>query len=162
VPDAASSLCAIDPKSPWIIALGRGSGLDGLDGVTIASDGTATLYRMTWNSQRMRIWETTTMTLPQDSILRVLAAASDNRLFDLSKMYHATVYDGSQWVFFATQGAVEKAVYFNNHFPSPIVRFSESLDDELVRNGVFSAAWRQESETEAREFQKQFWDRIKR
>ena len=102
------------------------------------------------------------MVLPHESVLQILAAVTDTRVLGLKKEYHANVADGTQWVFWATQGATEKSAYFNNHFPSAIVRFADALMTFWLKNGVFSVKWHPASEAEAVQFQKQFWDSIKR
>ena len=102
------------------------------------------------------------LVLPHASVLQILAAVTDTRVLGLKKEYHANVEDGTQWVFWSTQGAMEKSAYFNNHFPSAIVRFADALDNVLVKNGVSSVKWHPASEAEAVQFQKQFWDSIKR
>ena len=102
------------------------------------------------------------MALSRDSVLRILDAMTDRRVLALQKEYHADASDGIQWMFFATQGESEKSAYFNNHFPSEIVRFTDAMDDTLSKDGVSSVKWLPVSYAEAAQIQKQFRDSIKK
>ncbi len=102
------------------------------------------------------------MVLPHDSVSRILTAMTDPQVLALEKEYHANVADGTQWIFWVTQGAAAKSVYLDNHFPAPIIRFADSLDDVLAKNRVFSVKWLPALDAEAAQFQKQFWDSIKK
>jgi hypothetical protein len=148
----------IDPEKPWHLEFGRGSGWHGLDTIKLDQDGHLELHRQKENARRL-FFEGSVAELPKDAVAKVLAAVDENGLMNLEKMYHADVADGTQWVFWIRQGDREKSVYFNNHFPTSIVRFAEQLDD-IVGNSVQpKLVWKK---TDGRDHEKEIWDSIRR
>jgi hypothetical protein len=144
----------IDPKKPFRIELGRGSGWFGLDTIKVSEDGTVVIHR------QQDIWYKATMQLSEDSLADVLQAVADNRLLGLHKAYHANnVMDGTQWVLWIKQGAEEKSVYFNNHFPKEIVRFATTLDAILAKSGSGNLIW---SPASGRDHEKELWKSLDR
>jgi hypothetical protein len=161
-PDTTTSLKKIDPNKPWKIGLARGSTWHGYDCATLQSDGPVELLRMTFAPPgRTQTWETTKIMLPRSSLSSLLAAI-DPDVLELQKEYHANVADGTQWMFFATQGQSAKSTFFDNHFPYPIVHFADALDNILAGNGVDSVKWQAVTQEQADKFQKQFWDSIEK
>jgi hypothetical protein len=142
----------IDPKKPYRIEFGRGSGLYGLDTVKINEEGTVVLHR------QQGTWYTATIQLPPESLTKVLQAVEDNHLLGLHRAYHANVADGAQWVLWIKQGDEEKSVSFNNHFPKEIVRFANSLDAILSESGSGSLTWYPDRRGD---HAKELWDREK-
>jgi hypothetical protein len=155
----------IDPKKPYRIELGRGSGWHGLDTVKISEDGAVVLYR---NQEAASVaawsqgpWYKATMQLSAESLAKVLQAVEDNHLLALHKAYHADVADGTQWVLWIKQGDEEKSVYFNNHFPQEIVRFAGAVDAVLADSGSSNFTWYPVLGS-SRDHEKELWNSIKR
>jgi hypothetical protein len=149
----------IDSIADWRIEFGRGSGMDGLDTVKIASDGSVILHRFKRKGQPE--WETTSLSLPPDALAKVLESVAENRLLGMSREYRADVYDGTQWVFWFRQKEAEKSVYFDNKFPRAIKRFAADLDRILQENGLDAAVW-QPVQGPAGQHDRELWKSIRR
>lgn len=135
----------LDPARPWRIDLGRGSGLHGLETVTLDQSGRVLLYRYTDEYDDTRVgtrWETAADVLPREAVASVLSVAASTQLTLLNREYHAPVADGTQWVLRIRQGEHNKAVYFNNHFPDTVVRFAARLDEVIATNVGRRLRWR--------------------
>ena len=154
----------IDPDAAWRIEFGRGSGWHGLDTVAIDRDGRLVLHRL--RSERREggtthSWETAAARLPADAVAGVLGAAEANGLPGLSRAYHADVADGTQWVLRVRQGEREKAVYFDNHFPDPIVRFADRLDEILAGSVGPDLKWQAVPAAWSRDHERELWESIR-
>jgi hypothetical protein len=147
----------IDPKKPWVIEFGRGSGWHGLDTAKLDQDGRLILYRL-----REDRWETAAAQLPPGTVAEVLEAVKANRLLELDRAYHAAVCDGTQWVLSVRQGDREKALYFNNHFPDPIVGFAERFDAVVAGSVGPALRWRAVPSAWARDHERELWQSINR
>jgi hypothetical protein len=155
----------IDPGKPWRLEFGRGSGWHGLDTIKLDNDGRLVLHRLKPERQGDTIahsWETASLELPADAVAKVLEAVEAHRLLELNKAYHAAVADGTQWVLWVRQGEREKSVYFNNHFPDPIVRFAGRLDKILSASAGPKLRWRPVPHADSRNHARELWDSIKR
>src|SRR5262249_17528564 len=149
----------IDPSQPFRIELGRGSGWHGLNTVKVTQDGAVLLYRQ--NAQESG-WEQTSLTLSPEALKAILEAVEANKLLHLERAYHANVADGTQWVLWIQQGAQEKSVYFNNHFPAEIQRFVQQLDQALVQGGLRQSNWKPVAAAASRAHEKELWASIRR
>ena len=105
--------------------------------------------------------ETVAATFPPDAVAQVLATVEANGLLGLDKAYHADVCDGTQWVLWARQGDREKAVYLDNHFPDPIVRFAERFDAVVSAFVGPGLQWRAVPSAWIRDHERDLWDSIK-
>jgi hypothetical protein len=156
---------SIDPNNAWVIEFGRGSGWQGLNTAKLDQDGHLLLHRLRMERQGNPFisgWETTTAELPSGAVAEVLESVKANRLMELDKAYHAAVCDGTQWVLWIRQGEREKAVYFDNHFPTPIVRFAERFD-AIVSGSVGPALrWQAVPSARVRDHERELWESIKR
>jgi len=155
----------IDPDRPWGIEFGRGSGWHGLDTIKFDQDGRLVLHRLKEEPQGGGIahsWETATAHLPPEAVAKVLEAIASDRLLTLDKASHAAVYDGTQWVLWVRQGEREKVVYFDNHFPDPIVRFSGRLDEIVAGSVGPGLKWRAVPLARSRDHERELWESIKR
>jgi len=135
----------IDPEKPFHLEFGRGSGWHGLSVVILDESGQTILSREGSTFRDGVIyqdWSTTEITLPHDLIREIASAVNANAIITLNKSYSGHVYDGTQWVFLIAQGNNQKAVYFDNKFPSAITRFAKSLDEILARGGLPKADWK--------------------
>jgi hypothetical protein len=146
----------IDPRQPWRIEFGRGSGWHGLDTVKLDQTGHAVLHRLKGGDS----WETATLDLPADTVTKVLEAVEANHLLELDKAYHAAVADGTQWVLCIQQQDRRKVVYFNNHFPDQIVRFARKFDEVLSASAGANLRWRAVPSWESRKHEQALWDSI--
>jgi hypothetical protein len=147
----------IDPERPWRIEFGRGSGWHGLETVKLDQDGWVVLHR-----EKSGQWATTTLQLSADAVTGILEAVGANRLVELDRLYHADVFDGTQWVLCIRQGDREKTVYFDNHFPEPILRFATRLDEILVASADPNLRWRRVWGIDYRKHDRDLWDSIRR
>lgn len=153
----------VEPGVPWRIEFGRGSGMQGLETVKVASDGAVVVHRLARQADLARpLWETTSLALPPDAVAEVLGSVEKNGVLGLRRRYAAGVHDGTQWVFWFRQGGTEKASYFDNEFPAAVRRFAADLDRVLAENGLGGATWRPVPDTEAREHERELWDSIHR
>ena len=155
----------LDPSTAWQFEFGRGSGWHGLDTVKLDQNGRLVLHRLKRERQGEVIvlsWETATAQLPSDAVAKVFEAVGTNRLLVLDKAYHADVCDGTQWVLWVRQGDREKAVYFDNHFPDPIVRFAERLDEVVSASVGPGLRWRAVPPFWSRDHERELWESIKR
>jgi len=155
----------IDPTKPFRIEFGRGSGMHGLATVKVSQDGTALLHRRRsglpgedWGDT----WEWASLRLSQDAMAKLLEAVDAERLMDLERAYHAAVMDGTQWVLWIKQGEREKSVYFNNHFPRPIIRFAERLDALLLESPPDELTWTAVPASESMLHHRDLWMSIRR
>ncbi len=148
----------LDADQPFLIEFGRGSGWHGLDTIKVHEDGTVILHRLTELGDG---WETARMTLAAQDLARVRHAVADNRLTSLGRHYSSNVADGTQWVIRLKQDDREMAVYCDNHFPGPIVRFADALDAILADAGLAKAVWRPVAYLKGRAHERELWDSIR-
>lgn len=92
----------------------------------------------------------------------MLEEVEANRLLGLDKEYHADVCDGTQWVLWVRQGDREKTVFFNSHFPDPIIRFAEQLDAIVSGSVGPGLKWRAVPPAQSRDHEQALWESIKR
>jgi hypothetical protein len=154
----------VDPEQPFRIEFGRGNGWHGLDTVSMTADGKVVLYRQgieRCDDTRYQYWETTSLSLPNESVGEVLAAIEKEGLMQLDREYHGGVADGTQRVFWLQQGANQKSIYCDNNFPKAMTRFAESLDAILARNGLGDATWERVPDSRARDHEKDLWKSIR-
>ncbi len=152
----------IDPTSPFVIGLGRGSGWHGLNTVYITEEGKATLHRPfirheADGGQRL-IWKTGELQLSEETIQEVIETLSTYHLFTLHRGYYANALDGAQWTFFLRQGRHGKFVYCDNHFPDNLVVFAEWLETLLMQHGLDTIQWETVPEENERKHEQEFWD----
>jgi hypothetical protein len=155
----------LDAARQWRIDLGRGSGLDGLETVTVNQSGRLLLYQRTDELDGTVVrsrWETAADVLPPEAVASVLAAATSNQLTLLRRAYHADVYDGTQWVLRIRQGEHDKAVYFNNHFPERVVRFATKLDEIIATTVGPRLRWRPVVVFDGPPPEHELWESIRR
>jgi hypothetical protein len=158
---ARGRLRQLDPGMPYLIELGRGSGLDGLDTIAIRQDGTATLQRMRREDSGQ--FERATIQLAPSALADVLRALDESGVLGLYREYHEPgVCDGTQWVLWVRQGQDETSVYCDNHFPKPMVRFAAALDRILDESGLERAEWRRVPDADATKHDQDLWDSIRR
>jgi hypothetical protein len=155
----------IDPDRPWVVEFGRGSGWHGLSTAKLDQDGRLTLYRLKRDRQAdvtVHSWVTATSRLPPEAVAKVLEVIASDSLLALDKAYHADVHDGTQWVLWIRQGEREKAVYFDNHFPDPIIRFARRLDEIVAETVGPAIKWRAVPVARSRDHERELWDSLKR
>jgi hypothetical protein len=157
----------LDRGAPFRLEFGRGSGLYGFDTIDLHDDGTVTFHRLSREDDgRLApedFVETATIHLPVEALTEVLDTVEDTGVLGLYEKYHEPgVADGTQWVLWVQQGQKETSVYCDNYFPKPIVRFAVALDRVLARNGVEQAKWRRVNDEEARNYDRELWESIRR
>jgi hypothetical protein len=155
-------LMQCDPAVPWVVELGRGSGMHGLDTVKVFQDGTVVLHRRDAGGWPAGGADVTRFTLPEHALSQVLDGLAKYRLLDLEPVYRRGVRDGTQWVLRVKQGAVEKAVYCDNRFPEQVRQFAADLDALLARHGLGMAAWCRVDYGGLPPHEQELWDSIRR
>lgn len=148
----------VDATKVYRIELGRGSGIDGLETVAISSDGAVVLHRLT----KPQGWVTGTLVLPHDALKRILTSLKVEKVMAMADAYHADIADGTQWVLAVTQGDRRKAIYFDNHFPQPVLRFSSVIDTELRAAGESALRWKSVPRARWGDQDTRLWDSIKK
>lgn len=152
---------SIDPNIPWIIMFGRGSGMTGLNTVSINERGLVTIYWRGDNKiNESEIWNTGTTTFTTDDVKVILHSVKDLRIMGLKSIYSAGVHDGSQWLLSIQQGERQKVVYFDNHFPKSIIAFGKVIDDLLIRHKIQDISWTKVPQSQLRNHQKPLWNAL--
>jgi hypothetical protein len=146
VSDPAGSF-PFDAAQPFKLDFGRGSGMHGLDTVSIAEDGRASCYRSLHDGR----WEKASMRLSQEYVTAIAQAVTHCGLPRLEKAYYPIPgrIDGTQWVFWLRQGERQKATYFDNSFPASIRNFADELDRTLHFAGYDALDWHPASRNDA-------------
>lgn len=147
---------ALNASKPFVIELGRGSGLFGLDVVKVTETGEVQLHRIAGGANV----ETASLRLSDVRIRELADAVNSLRLTDMGRSYSTEIQDGTQWVLWIQQSPAEKSVYFNNAFPKEITAFAGRLDAMLQEAGLNGAAWTPVPEKEGRAEQDALWARI--
>jgi len=149
----------LDASKPFVIELGRGSGLYGLDTVKLTEDGTVELHRI--KSFRPNL-ETTSLKLLPGQLKELIDLVNSNHITGMGASYSDPgIMDGTQWVLWIKQTPFEKAIYFNNAFPGEITDFASRLDAVLAAAGLSGASWTAVPEKEGTAQQMAIWDKIK-
>jgi hypothetical protein len=144
----------IDTRQPFHIEFGRGSGWHGLDVIIVDQTGHVTMSRQPIRAGE--VWTKGELSLPADLLVEIIAGVNSEKLTGLDKAYLGNVADGTQWLFYISQGANQKVVYFDNNFPGAITRFAKHLDDILDRGGMDKVTWSPGGE----EMNKALWKRM--
>jgi hypothetical protein len=133
----------LDASKPFVIELGRGSGLYGLDVIKVRETGTVELHRITGGQDV----ETGSLKLSAGDVGKLVRLVNDQQLTGMGRAYSdPKVADGTQWVLWIQQTPSEKSVYFNNSFPGQITTFADRLDALLQGAGLSTVSWSPASE----------------
>jgi hypothetical protein len=128
----------LDPAKPFVIEFGRGSGLHGLDIIKVDQTGAVELSRVT-GGQNV---ESASLRLSSADVRALVQLVNTNQLTSMGRTYSDPgVADGTQWVLWIEQAPSQKAVYFNNSFPSQITAYANGLDALLQKAGLNAAKW---------------------
>ena len=102
----------LDESRPFIIELGRGSGMFGLNVVKVEQTG-AQLHRI-GGAQH----EKTALQLSAVDVKNIVDAVNAHRLTAMGCTYaDPNIADSTQWVLWIQQRAAEKSIYFITRFP---------------------------------------------
>lgn len=155
-PDTRAAF-VLDPTKPFVIELGRGSGLNGLDIVKVDETGTVLFTRFEGRPKP----ETASLQLSNAELASLVSLVNTNQITSMGRTYtDPAIADGTQWVLWIEQPQSQKSIYFNNAFPSPIVEFSEGLNTLLHDAGAPDVTWQVLPEDEALKQQHELWARI--
>ena len=146
---------SFDGTKPYEFVLGRGSGREGLETSRIKSDGTSKVSR-----KGIKGWQETSVSLTAAESKLILDAFEAEKIVKLEKAYHADTSGGTQWVLVIKSDGKYKAVYFNNHFPEPIIRFAKTIDSVISKKGTRMVDWKNLDDKTADSEQKEIWSRI--
>jgi len=146
---------AVDPRQPFHLEFGRGSGWHGLRVFILDESGLARVSRGPLDAAGT--WQQTQLQLPSKLVDEVVADINSEKLTHLARTYtDVGVEDGTQWVFLLVQGSHRKVIYFDNNFPEAIKRFSSEVDGVLDRAGIAGADWKPAE----RSLDKNLWDAV--
>jgi hypothetical protein len=148
---------ALDVSKPFVIELGRGSGLSGLNVVKVSETGVVELHRIAGGANL----ETTSLRLSDARVKELANLVNSRRLTGMGRSYSdPRVADGTQWVLWIQQLPSEKSIYFNNAFPGEITGFADRLDALLQEASMANASWTPVPEKQGRDEQAALWARI--
>ena len=112
VPDSRTFV--LDPSTEFSVSLGRGSGLSGLDTLSIDEAGVVSVHSLFRTPPRSTVFQLTDIEMAE-----VRTVLESTNVLIMDREYHADdVFDGSQWIFIVKQGEQKKTIYFNNDFPN--------------------------------------------
>ncbi len=156
----SSGMFHLDASKSFVVVLGKGSAMRGLETINIDENGSVQIHRL--KDSRTNTWEHATMSLSPDLKHSLTNAIADNKLVALNEKYQdRNIKDGSQWILSIRQGITRKTVYFDNQFPSQIVRFAEELDRIIETAGINKAHWEQVDTIQSRNHETELWNAIK-
>lgn len=147
----------LDPSQPFVIEFGRGSGRHGLDVVKVDETGFVRLSRVQGHPGT----ESASLQLSIADIATLVGLVNTNQLTSMGRAYSdPRIADGTQWVLWIEQSPSQKAIYFNNSFPSQINAFARGLDSLLQKAGLSTATWSAVPAQQADAQQTALWARI--
>ena len=147
----------LDASKPFVIELGRGSGMRGLDVVRVRETGLVELYRIA-GGQNV---ESASLRLSNADVATLVGLVNSQRLTGMGRTYSdPNVADGTQWILWIEQPPSTKSIYFNNSFPDQITAFAKGLDALLHGAGLATVAWTPVPRQQGREHQAALWARI--
>lgn len=149
----------LDPAQPFRLDFGRGSGLDGLETISIGEGGQVRFHRFT-NERR---WERASRSLTLEELQSVGLAVRRHGVDMLARRYQPTprVYDGTQWILWLRQGGREKATYCDNVFPEAIRDFAADLEKLLGAGHDARLRWEAVEAEEVREHEAALWHSLR-
>jgi hypothetical protein len=137
----------LDRSKPFVVQIGRGSGRDGLETITIDTDGSVVLFRQrieTKGGDSEHRWERGAMKLTQASLSEIADAINQKNILVLNSNYiNEKIYDGNQWILKIQQDSIQKRIYCSNDFPDSIVELANTIDTLLQQNGLHDVEWKQ-------------------
>jgi hypothetical protein len=148
----------LDPSKPFVVELGRGRGLHGLDIIRIDQTGSVELQRVKQDASI----ESAALRLPAADIKKLVDLINAGQLTSMARAYSDPgVADGTQWVLWIQQSPADKSISFNSAFPKQITAFASDLDALLQTAGVGSAVWSAVPRQNAMDQQSALWDRVR-
>ena len=145
---------AIQLDEDFCFKFGRGSGLNGLNSLSINSNGMVLAHEHSSSGIRR-----TSFSITPTELTAIIASVKSNQIIALDHEYHTEgVVDGTQWIFLAEQGKKLKSIYFNNNFPVAITSFAMELDSIL---DIESRELEWDATTSGSEVATQLWGSLK-
>ena len=118
---------SFDPRAPYRLILGWGSGMDGLETFDLQANGALQLVRRLVHRQSYS-WEEAAAVLTPQQIAAVGELVVGHGVAGYRRLYEdPDLRDGEQWVLCLEQGGRRRVVYCNNHFPPGIREFRDAL-----------------------------------
>ena len=152
----------LDPTAAWTVSFGRGGPPIGYNMVWMNEQGTVRLLYYAETHAPEGGWHEVgkkgMLTLSAEEIGTFIEYVNASPLLDMPKAYRAAWYDGDHWAVTIQQGVHHKTLYFHNHFPEAIIEFANTLDQILIRHGLFEIAWETISWEEANRYEKTLWE----
>lgn len=147
----------LDSTKPFVIEIGQGSGLDGLDIIRVEDSGMVLLTRFVSQLKP----ESASLQLSKPELVSLVSLVNKLQLTDMGRVYSdPRIVDGTQWVLWIEQLPSQKAIYFNNAFPEPIIAFVSELSTMLDAAGASTVTWQVMPADEANQQQSKLWSRI--
>ena len=148
-PDTSNRWTFRDDK-PFAVEFGTGDSPLGFSTISLDNTGRTIMSRRICQSRldasgREYVtswWEHAQLTIASDSVAVTARKILQCRFTDMDKSYHANVCDGTQSILTIHQGAREKAIYFNNYFPSNLLEFVDVLETVLSEPRYTNVIWR--------------------
>lgn len=157
----SSAMTTASPdNSEAFLVFGRGSGMDGLETVSVSPDGQVTVVRITPGSNIS--WQRAEFRLSQDEHAALSQLVTTHHLADLGPRYAADVMDGTQWILMLREAGGDDAhvVYCDNAFPPEVERFATELDVLLRLHERPRLTWNELTSDQAREHAAPLWDAV--
>jgi hypothetical protein len=147
----------LDASKPFVIELGRGSGMDGLDIIKVDHTGAVELSRIAAGQNV----ESASLQLSSADVDTLVGLVNANQMTSMGRTYSIpSLADGTQWVLWIEQSGSEKAIYFNNSFPNQITAYANSLDALLQKAGLNKVKWSPVPQQSGIDQQAALWARI--
>ncbi|HEX2751482.1 MAG TPA: hypothetical protein VHM91_25960 [Verrucomicrobiales bacterium] len=136
----------VDPAKPFVVELGRGGGMDGLEIIRVDGSGHARMQRFATRQHADGGYyysrESASLHLPAARTKKLTEIVNSLRLTEMGRSYsRPDIADGSQWILWIQQSPFEKSIYCNNAFPADIREFAERLDHLIEQAGLFVTSW---------------------
>ena len=132
----------VDLDETFLLELGMGSGLDGLNVTTVPASGHASHVYRTRDKGGFR-WARVAFEVDRPEIERLVKVLNENGFLHLGAGYEGKdIHDGAQWIVHVRTGGLDKYVYADNAFPDPLVAVARFVTTQIVdtRPGLYAAS----------------------
>ncbi|MBW2528562.1 MAG: hypothetical protein JRI23_30595 [Deltaproteobacteria bacterium] len=140
--DAAEATVELDET--FLVELGMGSGLDGLNVTTIRHGGATThVYRAATSNEagrRERAWRRVDFRVEPAELSDLVRLLNAQRFLQLEQSYvDPKIQDGAQWIVHVRTRGRDKYVYLSNSFPEPLLKIARFVTELVARRPQLAA-----------------------
>ena len=147
--------------APWPVVydstfefqLGQGSGLDGLDLIKIAPNGSA-VYQ--YHSPSMD-WSRKTFQLTSAEMQSLVDKLNELKIVALNDHYTGNIHDGTQWCLFVKSQGHLKRIYCNNRFSGRVEKLADFVHKKIINRAGSKASAVSVPPDHYREFEAEIW-----